>query len=315
MHGHSHSPDSGHGAADSKRVLTLAVGLTLGYALVELTGGLLAGSLALISDAGHMVTDSLALGMAAIAAWLARRPPSRRHSYGLGRIETLAAFVNALIMIGIVVAVTGFAVRRLLEPPSVDGGIVTWVALIGLLINLAVAWLLMGGRRNVNVKAALLHVLGDLLGSVAALVSGVVILYSGWTPIDPLLSLFIAALILVSAIRVLREALHALLDGVPPGIDLKQVGDELSRLDGVLSVHDLHIWSIAAERSALSAHVVIRRMDHWPPVLGRIRAHLAEHQGIDHVTLQPEPLETVLRYTPGPPADLRSRPDRSVGTD
>jgi cobalt-zinc-cadmium efflux system protein len=312
MHGHSHSPDSGHGATDSKRVLTLAVGLTLGYALVELIGGLLAGSLALISDAGHMVTDSLALGMAAIAAWLARRPPSRRHSYGLGRIETLAAFVNALIMIGIVVAVTGFAVRRLLEPPSVDGGIVTWVALIGLLINIAVAWLLMGGRRNVNVKAALLHVLGDLLGSVAALVSGVVILYSGWTPIDPLLSLFIAGLILFSAIRVLREALHALLDGVPPDIDLKQVGDELARLDGVLSVHDLHIWSIAAERSALSAHVVIRRMDDWPSVLGGIRAHVAEHQGIDHVTLQPEPLETVLRFTPGPPADLPRRPDRSI---
>lgn len=313
MHGHSHSQGSGHGATDSKRVLTFAVGLTLGFAVVELIGGLLAGSLALISDAGHMVTDSLALGMAAIAAWLARRPPSRRHTYGLGRIETLAAFVNALIMIGIVIAVTGFAVRRLLAPPSVDGGIVTWVALIGLLINLAVAWLLMGGRRNVNVKAALLHVLGDLLGSVAALVSGIVILYSGWTPIDPLLSLFIAGLILVSAIRVLREALHALLDGVPPGIDLRQVGDELARLDDVLSVHDLHIWSIAAERSALSAHVVIRRMDDWPTVLGRIRAHLSEHQGIEHVTLQPEPIETVLRYTPGPPADLWSGPERTVG--
>jgi cobalt-zinc-cadmium efflux system protein len=298
-HGHHHHHgEHGHHGTDSGRLLTLAVSLTLGFALVEAIGGLVAGSLALLSDAGHMVTDSLALAMAAIAAWIARRPPSRRHSYGLGRIETLAAFVNALVMIGIVVAVTSFAVGRVLTPQPVAGGVVTWVALIGLLVNLAVAWLLMGGRRNVNVKAALLHVLGDLLGSVAALISGVVILHTGWTPIDPLLSLCIAALILVSAVRVLREALHALLDGVPPDIDLARVGDELAALDEVVSVHDLHIWLIAADRSALSAHVVIRRMDDWPAVLTRIRAHVGTHHGIDHVTLQPEPLETVLRFTP-----------------
>jgi cobalt-zinc-cadmium efflux system protein len=309
---HDHSHPAGHPhqhGTDSRRVLTLAVGLTLGFAAVEVIGGLIAGSLALLSDAGHMVTDSLALATAAVAAWIARRPPSRRHSYGLGRIETLAAFVNALVMIGIVVTVTSLALGRLLAPAPVDGGVVTRVALIGLLVNLAVAWLLMGGRRNINVKAALLHVLGDLLGSVAALMSGVVILYTAWTPIDPLLSLLIATLILVSAVRVLREAVHALLDGVPPDMDLEQVGTELAGLDEVVSVHDLHIWLIAAERCALSAHVVIRRMDDWPAVLGRIRGHLADHHGIEHVTLQPEPLETVLRYVP--PAAAAHTPDQA----
>jgi len=312
MHDHSH--DHGghhHHGSDSKRVLGLAVGLTLGFAVIEIAGGLFAGSLALLSDAGHMVTDSLALAMAAIAAWIARRPPSRRHSYGLGRIETLAAFVNALVMIGIVVAVTGFAVRRLFTPEHVDGDVVTWVALIGLCVNLAAAALLMGGRRNINVKAALLHVMGDLLGSVAALIAGVVIMTTGWTPIDPLLSILIAALILISAVRVLREALHALLDGVPPDIDLARVGDELAGLDDVLSVHDLHIWLIAAERTALSAHIVIRRMDDWPAVLPRIRAHLADHHGIDHATLQPEPVETVMRYGPRPATEREHVPGGS----
>lgn len=311
MHDHSHSHSHHHNhAADSKRALTLAVGLTLGFAVVEVIGGLFAGSLALISDAGHMVTDSLALALAAAAAWLAQRPPSQRHSYGLGRIETLAAFVNAVIMIAIVVAVTSFAVHRLLAPQPVAGGVVTWVALIGLIVNLTAAWLLMGGRRNLNVKAALLHVFGDLLGSVAALISGVVILFTGWMPIDPLLSLFIAVLILISALRVLREALHALLDGVPPYLDLAAVGDEIAGLDGVISVHDLHIWPIAAERTALSAHVVIRRMDDWPGVLGRIRAHLGEQHGIEHITLQPEAVETVLRFTPAP-----SNPRAATGND
>lgn len=308
---HEHVHDAGlHGHAqgtDSRRILTLAILLTGGFAAAEALGGWIAGSLALLSDAGHMVTDSLALTLAAVAAWLARRPPSRRHSYGIGRIETLAAFVNALLMIAIVVVVISFAIGRLLDPQPVRGGIVTWIALVGLLINLAAAWLLMGGRRNINVRAALVHVLGDLLGSVAALISGVVILHTGWTPIDPLLSLFIAALILVSALRVLREALHALLDGVPAGLDLEQVAQALAAVEGVVSLHDLHIWLIGTERAALSAHVVIRRMDDWPPVLSAVRQLLGERYGIEHVTLQPEPIETVLAFQPPEAASERIR--------
>ena len=297
MHDHTHAQEHHH--SDSPRVLTLAVVLTLGYALVEVVAGWLSGSLALLSDAGHMVTDSTALGLAALAAWMAQRPPSARHSYGLGRLETLAALFNALLMVALVTAVSAAAVKRLLHPPPVQGEIVTWVALVGLLVNILVARLLMGGRDNINVRAALLHVLGDLLGSVAALVSGVVILYTGWTSIDPILSLFIVLLILVSSLRLLREVVHTLLEGVPLHLELEEVGRTMAGAEGVMSVHDLHIWSLSAETTALSAHVVVRRIDDWQAVLWRLRRLLSERFGIEHVTLQPEPLETVVELRRG----------------
>ncbi|MCG6861305.1 MAG: cation diffusion facilitator family transporter [Chromatiaceae bacterium] len=294
MHNHAHSHGDHH-RPDSRRLLTLAVALTFGYAVVEAVGGWLSGSLALLSDAGHMLTDSTALALAALAAWMARRPPSLRHSYGLGRLETLAALLNVLLMLALLTAVSAAAVGRLLDPLPVRGGLVTWVALIGLFVNIAAAWLLMGGRGNLNVRAALLHVMGDLLGSVAALVSGVVILYTGWTPIDPILSLFIVLLILVSSLGLLRQVLHTLLEGVPMDLDLEEVGRAMAEVEGVLSVHDLHIWSLSAETTALSAHVVLRRIDSWEPVLGTLRVLLAERFGIEHVTLQPEPVETIVR--------------------
>lgn len=299
-HGHPHADHhQGHPhGTDSRRILTLALAVTLSYAVVEAVGGWLAGSLALLSDAGHMLTDSLALGLAAVAAWLARRPPSRRHSYGLGRVETLAALFNALLMVVLVSAVTAAAVQRLTEPPEVDGGLVIWIALAGLLVNLAVAWLLMGGRHNINVRGALLHVMGDLLGSVAALASGLVILYTGWTLIDPILSLFIALLILFSSLQLLRETLHTLLEGVPSHLDLETIGRAMAGTEGVISVHDLHIWSLSGDRTALSAHVVLRRIDEWGPLLGRLRGMLADEHGIDHVTLQPEPRDHIVRLEP-----------------
>jgi cobalt-zinc-cadmium efflux system protein len=292
MHDHT-GPHDLH-RSDSRRLLTLAVGLTLGYAIVEAVGGWLSGSLALLSDAGHMLTDSTALGLAAAAAWMSRRPPSPRHSYGFGRLETLAALFNALLMILLVTAVSAAAVERLLDPPAVRGGIVTWIALVGLLVNIAAAWLLVGGRENLNVRAALLHVMGDLLGSVAALVSGVVILYTGWTPVDPLLSLFIVLLILFSSLRLLREVVHTLLEGVPMHLDLAEVGHAMAGVEGVISVHDLHIWSLSAETTALSAHVVLRRIDEWEGALRRLRELLTNRYGIEHVTLQPEPLEVIV---------------------
>ncbi|NEV62604.1 cation diffusion facilitator family transporter [Thiorhodococcus minor] len=292
-HGHDHA--QAHHGTDSRRALTLALGLTLGFAAIEAIGGLLSGSLALLGDAGHMVTDSAALGLAAVAAWLAKRPPSRRHSYGLGRVETLAALFNAVLMIGLVAAISAAAVGRLLEPRPVQAGVVTWVALVGLCINIGAAWLLMGGRGNINVRAALLHVMGDLLGSVAALVSGVVILYTGWTLIDPILALFIVLLILLSSLQVLREVLRTLLEGVPAHLDLAEVGQAMAETEGVIEVHDLHIWSLSGERTALSAHVVLQRIDDWEPVLGRLR-HLLEHRfAVRHVTLQPEPIETIVQ--------------------
>ncbi|MEJ2326754.1 MAG: cation diffusion facilitator family transporter, partial [Chromatiaceae bacterium] len=168
MHGHSHDAHHhGADAPDSRRILILTVALTFGYALVEGIGGWWASSLALMSDAGHMVTDSIALTLAAMAAILARRPPSKRHSYGLGRLETLAALFNSLFMVVIVAAITAEAMQRLLHPPEVRGSLVIWIALVGLGVNLGAASLLMKGRANINVRAALLHVVGDLLGSVA----------------------------------------------------------------------------------------------------------------------------------------------------
>mgnify|MGYP001603815951 FL=1 len=221
---------------------------------------------------------------------LARRPPSGRHSYGLGRTEQLAALVNALLMIGVVVAIAIEAFARLRQPPFVDGKAVTVVAFLGLLIILGAAWLLVGPGRNVNVRAALLHVIGDLLGSVAALVSGIVILATGWRPIDPLLSLLIVVLILGSALRVLREALHALMEGVPLFLDTGEIGRALAKLEHVASVHDLHVWSLSAERTALSAHLVVDDLAAWTEVLREATQLLRDRFGVEHVTLQPEPV-------------------------
>lgn len=286
MHHHPHA----HGTHryGAQRSLLAALGLTLVFAVVEAVAGWWSGSLALISDAGHMLTDSLALGAAAAAAVLARRGPSARHSYGLGRVEILTAFANALVMIVLVAVIAAEAVARLRAPVPVLGGAVMGVAFVGLLVNLGAAWLLARDRDNLNVRAALLHVMGDLLGSAAALVSGIVILLSGWTGIDPLLSLLIAVLILFSAMRVLRDAVQALMEGVPANLELAEIGHTMARVDGVVSVHDLHVWSLSSSRVALSAHVVVGDLVRWPEVLDRLRSTLEQAFGIEHVTLQPE---------------------------
>lgn len=270
------------------RHLTGALMLTLGFAFVEAVAGWWSGSLALLADAGHMLTDSTALGLAAVAAWLARRPPSARHTYGLVRAEVLAALVNGLFMLGLITYIAVEAVERFGRPRDIHGEAVIVVAVIGLLVNLLVAWRLSRGQRDLNTRAALLHVIGDLLGSVAAITAGAVILTTGWTPIDPLLSLLVAGLILVSAWRLLSEALHVLLEGVPHDVDLQEVGRNLAGLNGVRSVHDLHIWTLSSGKIALSAHLALKSLDDWPRILLEARRLLAQRHGISHVTLQPE---------------------------
>ncbi|WP_078120479.1 cation diffusion facilitator family transporter [Thiosocius teredinicola] len=294
-HGHEH-----HHAHGSSRRLLWALGLTLSFAVVEAVAGWWSGSLALLGDAGHMLTDTLALGLAAGAAMLAKRKPSVRHSYGLGRAEILAALINAVAMVAIVVFIVAEAVERFRQPSAVNGVIVMGVAFVGLLINIGAAWLLSAGHHghDLNVRAALLHVLGDLLGSVAALLSGAVIMLTGWTTIDPLLSLLIVVLILVSALRILREALHALMEGVPLHLNLERIGYAMAGIDGVVSVHDLHVWSLSANRTALSAHLVIHDMADWPNVLDQMRRMLADTFDIDHVTLQPEMDGQVVTWHP-----------------
>ena len=292
--GHAHH---GHHGADSGSALVWALVLTLGFAAIEALAGLWSGSLALLGDAGHMVTDSASLGLAAFAVWLGRRPPSQRHTYGLGRVETLAALLNVLFMVIVVAGLSVAAIGRVLEPVSVNGRAVTLVALIGLSINIGVAWLLMRGEQTMNVRGALLHVIGDLLGSVAALISGAVITFTGWTPIDPILSILICLLILGSSLRLLHEVLTALLEGVPPHLSVAQVGSALAAVPGVNSVHDLHIWTLSSNRVALSAHLIVDQMDRWPEVLAAAR-HVLQHQGIEHATLQPEVVAQQVRWFP-----------------
>lgn len=291
------SHDHAHTGAGT--TLILATLLTLAFAGVEAGVGLWAGSLALVADAGHMVNDAAALALAAGAAWLARRPTSPRHSYGLGRAEFIAALINSLGLLVLVAWLTVSAVERLQTPQPVMGEAVSITAAIGLAINLLVAWLLSRGEKNLNTRAALLHVLGDLLGSVAALLSGLVIAYTGWTPIDPLLSLAIGALILVSSLRLLREALHGLMEGAPFNVDPEAVGLALAGVPGVASVHDLHIWAVKAEQPLLSAHLVVQDIARWESVMEASHALLAERFDIHHATLQPEPMtRTVLWREP-----------------
>jgi cobalt-zinc-cadmium efflux system protein len=298
---HRHSEDSqfgGHGRGDSAythqsrphgaRPLAIAVVLTLGYAVIELAGGLWSGSLALLADAGHMATDSAALLFALAANIIARRPVSDRHSFGLARIEVIAAFVNALAMLGVVAWIFIEAIDRLNQPVPVKGLGVFVIAGVGLLVNVLVAWALSRDRENVNTRAALIHVMGDLLGSIAAIVAGLVIYFGGPLMADPLLSMFVAALILRSTFGVLRETTHVLLDSVPAGVDYKKVGLSLAQVPGIVSVHDLHVWAMVPGRSALSAHVLVDDIERWPVILHQVRHLMRRDFGIDHITMQPE---------------------------
>ena len=272
----------------SQSILAWALGLTLSFAGIEVLAGFMSNSLALISDAGHMVTDAAALGLALLAQLIARRPPSPRHSFGFGRAEALAAFVNGLAMLCVVGWICYEAVQRFSTPQTVQGGMVFVVAFIGLAINLVVAWVLSKDKQSVNTRAALVHVMGDLLGSVAAIVAGAVIYFTGWMQIDPLLSVLVSLLILKSTFGVLKESYHFLMEGVPMHIDYLQVGADVEQVDGVIAVHDLHVWDMSPGQPALIGHVEIEHLDHWPKVLRAIKKMLLSKHGIDHITLQPE---------------------------
>jgi cobalt-zinc-cadmium efflux system protein len=282
-HNHHH-----HGHSHPHRTLTTAAVVTVAFAFAEAIGGWWTGSLALVSDAGHMLSDAGALLLGALAAWMARRPPSQRHSYGLGRAEVMAAAINATVMLFIVVVLAYESLARLKSPSPVNGAAAALIAAAGLAINLWVLRRLAPHQHDMNTRAARLHVLGDVLGSLAAIVSGVLIAATGWTPIDAIASVAIAALIAISAVRLMRESLHALMEGVPHGLSVEAIGSDMATVEGVVSVHDLHVWLLSGSRTALSAHVVVRNMAQWDAVLARMQARLHEKFGIDHVTLQPE---------------------------
>lgn len=289
---------SSHGQGDSlynhatqqvkTSVLGVAVLLTLGFSAVELIGGLLSNSLALIGDAGHMATDAASLLFALVANWLAREGADSHHSFGHARIEVLAAFVNALIMFIVLGWICFEAIDRLTNPHEVSGGSVMLIATIGMFVNIAVAISLSRDKKNVNTRAALVHVLGDLLGSVAAIISGAVIYFGGPVEVDPILSLLICALVAHAAWGVLKETVPVMLDAVPEGVNYEEVGEAIAGIPGVVSVHDLHVWVMSPGYSAISAHLKIDSHRSWPVILEEIRKNVKDRFGIDHMAFQPE---------------------------
>ncbi|MCE0734051.1 cation diffusion facilitator family transporter [Halomonas sp. G15] len=287
---HDHSHDHAHHAHDSRRRLSWAIVLTGGFMVAEVVGGIVSGSLALLADAGHMLTDTAALALAWFAAWISQRPADGRRSYGYHRVQTLAAFVNGITLIAIVVWIAIEAVRRFLAPVEVMGGTMLTIAVLGLGVNLVVFAILHGGDRdNLNMRGAALHVLGDLLGSVAAIVAALVILATGWTPIDPLLSLLVAALILRSAWKLTREAGHILLEGSPHDPDAATLRREIPEaLPAVHDVHHVHIWSLTPARHLVSLHAAVEAGEDRQATLVAIKALLVERYGIRHATIQVE---------------------------
>jgi cobalt-zinc-cadmium efflux system protein len=293
MHGHDHAHPHSHEGhshrAQGQGHYWLALVVTLGFAAIEACAGWSAHSLALLGDAGHMATDGIALGIAGLAALVAQRPASERHSYGLGRVEVIAAIFNTLFMLLIVALIFIEALARLRHPAEVQAPLVMLMGALGLAANFLIYKVLEGGESSLNLRASLLHVLGDVLGSVAALAAGALIYLTGWLAADPLLSLFIGVLILLSSLKLLGDATHVLLEGVPAGMDLAAIGRSMAAVDGVGSVHDLHIWSVSSGEVSLSAHVVIEELGQWEAVYRGLCDHLHDAYGISHITLQPEP--------------------------
>lgn len=277
-------------AAEQTRlsVLGLAVLLTFGFSAIELAGGIWANSLALIGDAGHMVTDSASLLFALIANRIAAKGADEVHNFGHGRVEVVAAFVNGLVMLCVVIWLFVEAFERIQTPPAVSGGSVMMIAFTGLVINLGVAWSLSRDKKNMNTRAALLHVMGDLLGSVAAIVAGGIILAGGPSIIDPILSMIVGVMLLHATYSILRDSIRVLLDSTPEGVEYVAVGDFIASVPDVAHVHDLHVWTMSPGHAALQCHVKISSSRCWPTILNEIRAGLRERFGIDHVTIQPE---------------------------
>ena len=282
----------------ASRFIGFALFLTGGFALVEIVASFASGSLALLSDAGHMLTDTASLGLAYIAQRFAMRPASSKLSFGYTRVEIVAAFVNALFMLAIIAWIVFKAIGRLVAPTPVAGETVTLVATLGLFVNLLVAWLLMRDQTSMNARAALIHVLGDLLGSVAAIAAGLIIWYTGWLPIDPILSMIVAVLLLNSTWGLLKESGWHLMDGVPHEIEYERVGEDLQNIEGITSVHDLHIWNMSPNHPVLTAHVELEADVRWPILLESARLMLRDKHKIEHITLQPEWQDDGIVYKP-----------------
>jgi cobalt-zinc-cadmium efflux system protein len=287
-HSHSHSHGGARGA--NRRRLALTLALSGAYMAAEIAGGLITNSLALLADAGHMFSDVAALGMSWFAIWIAERPPSPRRTFGYYRAEILAALANGATLIGVSIYIFIEAIRRFREPPEVEGGWMLVIASGGLAINLVGLALLHGGRtESLNVRSAWLHVLVDALGSIGAMLAGLLLWKLKWHWADPAASLAIGLLVMYSSWRLLADSISVLMESTPRHIDLEQVRRSMEEAPGALAVHDLHVWSITSGMDCLSAHVVVEEGTPFETVLAGLRQMLHDRFGIDHSTIQLEP--------------------------
>ncbi len=293
---HHHHPGDSAGQnhdhrSASRRSLCISLALIMTYMVVEVVGGLISGSLALLADAGHMLTDGAAIGLAMLAIWLSRRPASIEQTFGFHRTEILAAMLNALSLWLIAAWIFFEASRRFEGTHDVEGSLMLGVGAAGLLVNLAAAWVLhRSAGESLNVEGAFLHVVADLLGSVAVVAAGVLVLSLGWDIADPIFGIVIGVLILASSFRLLWKVVHVLMEGTPAHLDLHQLCQRLEELEGVTGVHDIHAWSITTGYDALSAHVTADAgvMEDPNPVMQRLRDIASSEFGIGHVTIQLE---------------------------
>ncbi len=294
MHDHTdHNHDHSHASVErvNRRPLAIALAITSAVLIVEVAGGLLTNSLALLADAGHMVTDAGALALSLFAVWLARRPATPERSFGFYRAEVLAALVNAASLLVISFYIFWEAFERLGAPPEVDSGPMLAVAVVGLLANAASAWVLMRGgghEHNLNTRGAWLHVIGDMLGSAGAILAAVIMLLTGWFFVDPLLSAGIGLLIVRGSWKLLVETVNILLEATPSHIDAVELRAAVTAVEGVQDIHDVHIRTVTSGLIAMSGHLEVAGTRDWHEILMEVAALLRERFGIVHATLQPE---------------------------
>ena len=283
--GHSHAPTAG---AD-RRWLSVALALIVGFMVVEVAAGVLADSLALLSDAAHMLTDAGALALALVAARLAARPPGGRYTFGLGRAEILSAQINGAALLILAGVIAWEALQRLGDPPDVDGAVVLVVGLAGAAVNVAAAWALSrADRRSLNVQGARAHVLVDLYGSLGAALAGLLVLVTGFARADTIVALLVAVLMVSSGWSLLSKATRVLLEGSPRGLDPQAIGHALAAHPGVREVHDLHVWEVTSGFPALSAHILVPAGEDCHARRAELEQLLAERFGLEHTTLQVE---------------------------
>ena len=265
------------------------------FAIVECFAGIWANSLALISDSGHMLADTFSLSIGAFAAWLTQKPISTRHTFGLNRAEVIAGSLSSLILLVLAIFIIAEAAYRLFEPVDhIKGGVMVVIAFVGLIANILAAIIMHGAVNTLNSRAAILHIIGDTAASFATLIAGVIIIYTGWLAVDPILSILIALLICYAALQLVRESVHILMEGTPKHISLKEVAATITQVEGIKAVHDLHVWHLDSDNIMLTAHVELTTHASWHSCLPLICQKLEDQFGINHVTLQPEVFEHPL---------------------